>query len=311
VSYRTTTGFIQLITSLCLVSAPALAQTTTTDSSVQIRIAGDVTVPAGEREGAVIVIHGNARIAGHVGAVVVVDGTATIAGGTVRDLIVIRGRASLLDSAVIDGDVHLIDSQLDQAASAHVAGKIERGWSARLARDFVWTATLLGLGVLIAFVLAGVLAASVAPEALHRTSHLIEERTVQVLTATAVVWFALPIAAALLIPTLIGLPIGLGYFAFVLPVLGFLGLIVSGSWLGGWLSARVRGPGSAPVRPTLAAAIGITVLLLLGRVPVLGLVTLAAVLFGAGAVVLAMLRSTTYANVARTAETVPHAQATT
>ncbi len=279
-----------LAVAIAALQTPGIAQEAVRDSSAHIRFGGDVTVPAGAREGAVIVVRGDATIAGEVRGVVVLEGDALIAGGRVGELTVVRGRAVLTDSARVDGDVHLLDGEISVEPGSSVAGRVERGVGRRVARHLVGAAALIGLGFLIALVLGGVLATAVFADSVRATGALIRSETGTVLLATGVLWIALPIAAGLLIPTLIGLPMGLGYFLFVLPLLGFLGLIVAGTWLGDLLLRRMT-TGGAPPRPTLAAALGITLLLLVGRIPLVGIIATALVLLGTGAIALRTLRA--------------------
>jgi hypothetical protein len=275
---------------LLLLPALAVAQEARRDSTAHLRIGGDVTVPTGGREGAVVVLRGDAIIGGEVRGVVVIEGDARVIGGRVHELTVIRGRAILSDSARVEGDVHLLDADLTVEPGAFVAGRVERGVGRRVARHLAGGVALVGLGVLLAFVLAGMFAASVFPESLRATGLMIRGETGIVLLATAVVWLAFPIAAGLLIPTLVGLPLGLGYFFFILPALAFLGLVVSGTWLGDLLLRRLVSA-ERPVRPTLAAALGVTLLLLVGRIPILGIIATALILLGTGAIAVRTLRA--------------------
>lgn len=274
----------------CVRGSALAAQTAPRDSSAIIRFGGDVTVPTGAREGAVVVLHGDATIAGDVRGVVVLQGDAHLVGGHVQDLTVVNGRATLSEGARVDGDVHLLDADITVDSGSVVAGRIERGVGQRAARHFIGALALIGLGVFLAFVLGGVLAAAVVPEPLRATGAMLRSETGPVLLATAVLWLGFPLVAGLLIPTLIGLPIGLGYLLFVMPTLGLLGLIVAGTWLGEMVIDRISSGRKTP-RPTVAAAVGITLLLLMGRVPLLGIVATVLMLLGSGALALRLLRT--------------------
>jgi hypothetical protein len=143
---------------------------------------------------------------------------------------------------------------------------------------------------MLAVVLGGVIAAAVAPSQIRDTGGLILTEPGRVVVATLLVWIGMPLVAAAAIPTIVGLPLGLGYFLFVLPMMAFLGLIVSGVWIGDAMVRRVRNDRTSP-SPGLAAAIGIFVVILIGRFPVLGVAALIAVMLGAGAVALAVTRA--------------------
>lgn len=266
-------------------SSALAAQAAPRDSSAILRFGGNVTVPAGTKEGVVIVLRGDATVAGEARGVVVLDGEVRIIGGRVQELTVVNGRAILSDSARVDGDVHLLDAELSVEPGSVVSGTVERGVGRQVAKHFLGAMALIGLGIFLAFVLGGVFAASIFPESLRATGTLIRGETGPVLIASAILWLALPVVAALLVPTLVGLPMGLGYFLFILPVLAFLGLVVAGLWTGDVLLRKLGSP-TAAERPTVAAAAGITVLLLVGRIPLLGLIATALILLGSGAVAL-------------------------
>jgi hypothetical protein len=273
-----------------LAATSVSAQPSHADSSLHLRVGGDVVVPADAREGVVIVVRGNARIEGSARVVIVVDGSAEIVGGEVGDLSVIRGRAELSAGAVVDGDMHLLDSEITRSDDSRVTGEIERGMRSRLARDLVGLAALLSLGTLLAMMLGGVITAAVAPAQLRSTGAMLVAEPWRVVGAAALLWIAMPLVAAAAIPTIIGLPLGLGYFLFVLPVLGFVGLMVSGLWIGDAVLRRLRADRRLP-RPTVAAALGIFVVLLLGHFPLLGLLATVAVMLGSGAAALALTRA--------------------
>ena len=61
---------------------------------------GDVDVPADEQADAVLVIGGDASVAGTVNALIVVNGTATLTGATVESLTIIAGEANLVAGSV-------------------------------------------------------------------------------------------------------------------------------------------------------------------------------------------------------------------
>lgn len=273
-------------------TAQATNPSTPPDSGFRLQVHGDVDVPAGERQGAVIVARGDARIGGEVTALVVIEGDAIIDGGTVRDLSVVRGAARLLNGAVVTGDVHLVDAAIDISPDSRVAGTIDRGMRSRLSRGLVGFTALLGLGVLAAMVLGGIIAAMIAPDQVTATGSLMRAEAGRAALTACVVWIALPIVAVLLLPSIIGLPIGLGYFVFVLPMLGFLGLIVAGTWLGDQLLRSMRGDRTAERGTGIvaAAALGILIILVLGRIPVIGFLASLLVMLASGAVVLRAVR---------------------
>ena len=283
-------GLLASVVLSAVVPLPVASQTTPPGSGFRFRVGGDIEVAASEREGAVVVIRGNGRVAGTVGALIVIDGEATIDGGRVLELIVIRGHARLTGGGSVSGDVHLLDSSIDVTPGSRVEGQVERGMGRRFARQAFTIIALIGLGVLAALVAAGILVALVAPTELVATGKLIRAETGRVAGATALLFLAFPILALLLVPTIVGLPFGLGYLVFVLPFLGFLGLIVAGTWVGFALLRQLGGADKAH-HPVAAASLGITILVLVGRIPILGLLASILVMLGAGALLLRATRA--------------------
>jgi len=279
-----------LFTARPIEAQPVTPQVVHADSGLQIRVGGDIAVAAEGREALVIVVRGSADVAGTVAALVVVEGEARISGGRVRDLTVVRGHAYLRDGAQVTGDVHLFDAEITTDSASRVLGEVERGVSKGFARDLLRIVTLLGLGLLVAVVCAGVLGAALAPTQLRAAGRLMTSETAKVLLGSLVVWLGLPLAAGVLIPTIVGLPIGLGYFLFALPVLALLGVIVTGTWLGDLLISRLRAS-TTPPHAAAAAALGITALILIGRIPFIGFIAAIGMFVGTGAVMLAGWRA--------------------
>jgi hypothetical protein len=86
--------------------------------------------------------------------------------------------------------------------------------------------------------------------------------------------------------TVIGIPIGIGIFLFILPALGFLGYLIVGIRLGDYILGVIRGRDEA-WHPYLAALVGLVILLFFGTVPILGsILSPVAAMLGAGALVL-------------------------
>lgn len=266
------------------------AQPARPDSGFQFRIFGDVVVPRDAHEGAVVVLQGNATVEGRVRAVVVLNGNVTIAGGSVEDLTVVHGTAQVGPGAVVSHEVHLIDAEITLAEGAQVTGTIERGAGRRMARDLMGLAALVGLGVLLALVLGGVLAAEAAPHGVRAAGDLLRTDLARVALGALLVWIVMPMIAVMLVPTLIGLPMGIGYFVFVLPSLWFLGLLVTGTWVGDQMLGRIRGRVET-TRPWLAAMLGVGTLLLLGRLPFVGAAVFILVALGGGTIALTTWRN--------------------
>ena len=260
----------------------------------------------------------NVRAAGgrvEIGEKALVEGNASLAGGR----IVVRGPVKghlqaaggrvLIDSA-IDGDVfaacgklelgphariggkltYRAQEEMTRDSAAQVAGAIDYRPSARdithpprgnrWTRGWLWTAGL----ALLAILLAGAL-----PAASERVGGQLRAHPWLSLLAGLVVLICMPVAAVIVMLTIIGIPLGLlailAYLALML-----IGYVAAAVTLGEMALARAQPGIAAPtVSRMLAAALAVLVLALLARVPFVGgFVVLATLLFGIGALVLAM-----------------------
>lgn len=266
-------------------------------AEIRMRFNQDARLEPGESTSLLVVSRGNAVVGGEAGAVVVYGGTAELLPtARVGHLSVIRGTAVLRDGAAVQGDVQLLDSRMRRASGAVVGGEVAVGYWDRFVEGLRVFSLVIGLGAWLAVLLGGWLAMAVARGGMRRAGRMLTAEVGPTLLATVLLWGVAPVAAFWAMATLVGIPVGLGLFVFVLPVLGFLGYLVSGVRLGDALLRRVRGP-DAMDRPYLAAGVGLLLLAVLGVVPVVGaLVTIVAVMMGAGAVVLALWRGRTRAD---------------
>lgn len=289
-----------VVAALLFLAAPALigGQTaerppgdTAAPVEILMRFNRDVELAAGDSSTLVVVGSGSARIAGTAGAVLLLDGTAELLPtARVQHLTVVRGTAVLRPGAVVTGDVQLLDSDLRREPGATVTGTVSRGYGSRLAEGMRAFGLMIGFGLWLAVLLGGLIATAVDPAGVRRAGQTLTDEPGMTLLTAFVLWICAPFTAVLAVTTIVGLPVGLGLFVFILPTLGFLGYLVCGIRLGDATLRRVRAP-DAPERPLLAAALGLTLLPLLGMVPFLGgLMTMLAVAGGAGAVALAAWR---------------------
>jgi hypothetical protein len=251
----------------------------------------DVELAAGDSSSVLVVGGADARVAGTVGAVLVLDGTAELLPtARVGHLAVVRGVAVLRDGSTVDGDVQLLDSEMSREPGAAITGTVSHGYWTQIEAGLRTFSLMIGFGIWLAVLMGGLIATAVDPAGVRRAGDtLVNEPGMTLLTAF-VLWICAPFAAVSAMTTVVGIPIGLGLFVFVLPALGFLGYLVCGVRLGDAVLRRTRAA-DAPERPFVAAAAGLTLLPLLGMVPLLGpLMTLLAAGAGAGAVVLAAWR---------------------
>jgi hypothetical protein len=294
--------------SLALASPAALAD------DVQVRLGGTVRISEAVEGslnaagGTILVnapVEGDAQLAG--GKVVVRDavkGDLRAAGGKVTIDSTVGGDASVAAGTLILGpnaniagklEFHGNDLRRDPAAVVtgaieHTPGKSRRRYHVdgddfglvRHGISWAWTAGLLVLAALIAAALPG-------PS--KRMALELRERPWLTTLVGLVALCTIPIAAALLMVTIIGIPLGL------LAIVGYAALLLVGYvWLavviGGLLLDRVK-PETAAVTAWRAgaAAAAMLMLALLTKIPLLGgLVVLTALVVGVGMIVAAVMR---------------------
>jgi len=255
-----------------------------------LRIDGDVDVPAGQRVDSIVVIGGNARVAGSAESVVVVDGTATLEGAQVGELVVVDGHAILGAGTFVRGDVVVLSSTLTRDESAVIGGSVQTQapWHAL---SFWITGVLLPLGLLLTLILAGLAVSALVPHGVRRAEIALSKDIGKTLLASLVLWIAVPIVVALSFAAVLTIPAGIGVLIFVLPAIAFFGYVIVGIRIGDSLLGAIRGRIPA-VHPYQAALLGIPVLALIGLVPVLGgLATVLAGIVGGGAILLAAYRT--------------------
>lgn len=284
-------AFLATPTRMAGQTPPGTPADTASPVEILMRFNRDVELAAGDSSSLLVVGRGNARIAGTAAAVLLMDGTAELLPtARVGHLTVVRGEAVLRTGAVVQGDVQLLDSEMRREAGATVTGAVSRGYWSRMQAGLRTFSLMIGFGIWLAVLLGGWIATAVDPAGVRRAGETLTREPGMTLLAAFVLWICAPFAAVSAMTTVVGLPIGLGLFVFILPTLGFLGYLVCGVRLGGWAMARFRAP-DARERPYLAAAAGLTLLPLLGMTPFFGaLLTTLAVTAGAGAVVLAAWR---------------------
>lgn len=288
----------------CLLLAGAAAA-----SDASLRIGGDVNV-TDATSGPLRVLGGQISVDGRV------DGDASLAGGTitvngpVRDNLraagghvtinapvggnvsVAAGTLDLGPEARIAGNLSFHGGELHRDPAAQVAGNLEqssRGYRHRehgpfwgYMRGWLWTSCLIALAALIAAALPG-------PS--KRMAAELRERPWLTTLLGLVALTSIPVAAVLLMITIIGIPIGL------LAIVGYAALLMVGYvWLavvvGGLLLDRVKPETAALTAWRVGAAmLAMLALALLARLPFVGgLVGFAALVVGVGMIVAAVMR---------------------
>lgn len=272
-----------------LVPTVAAADTLPHTGRVLVSIGGDLTVPAGERADAVIVVNGVATIAGEVNTVVVIDGTANLNGATAETVVAIRGPVNLGTGTVVSGDILKVDSVVTRYGNAQVGGSVRDVGVELVGLGFILgpALLLLALGFLLATLVAGLAAAGLAERQVRDAGDLISGEPGKTFLLGLGAAIVLPIIGILAVVTIVGAPLGIAFLVAVLPTAALIGYLVVAIWIGEFVLTRLRGSYRAE-RPYLASVVGIVILMVLSAVP---LVTAVASLFGFGSVVLLAWRT--------------------
>jgi hypothetical protein len=259
---------------------------------VLVSTGGDITLPAGEHADAVIVVNGTATILGEANTVVAIDGAATLRGARTETIIAVRSPIEIGPDTVVQGDVMTLDSLIHQTGNAEVQGQVKDLASFLIGIGVILAPALLLLwiGFGLATIVAGLLLAGLASRQIRQAEALISREPVQTLATGIAGLFVFPIAAVVLIITIVGAPLGVGILLMAWPLVAFLGYLVAGIWIGDWVLRRTS-PVRDHERPYLAAALGVLILEALAIVPVLAIVVGIASLFGFGAVLLLSVRT--------------------
>ena len=277
----------------------------TVDAPVKgsVKIAGgNVTLgPAAVVAGDVAIAGGNVTIEGAVkGKLRAAGGIVRINGAVDGDASIAAGKLELAPNARIEGQLRFHGDELQRDPAAQVKGGVEhdRGaehagglrWSShpertaaeRFLHGWIWSFGLIMLAAVIAAALPG---------ATQRMALELRQRPWITPLVGLVALTAIPLAAVLVMITIIGIPIG------ILALIGYVALLLLGYvWVavvvGGMLLDRVKPATAARTAwQAGAAAAAMLVLAILVRVPVLGgFVKLAALAVGVGMIVAVIVR---------------------
>jgi hypothetical protein len=260
--------------------------------SVLIAVNNDLDVAAGQTVDTVIVVSGDATIAGNIGTVVIVDGSATFTGATVVNLVIADGTADLGAGTTVTGEVSTLRGTVTQQPGSVVQGTIQAldrdmaAFAATVAVLMIPLLIVLAVGFALVSLFAALAVAAFGSRQVREVEALIEQRPGHVLVAGILGTILLPLVSFLLVLTVIGAPVGFALAFGLLPALAFLGWLVAAIWVGDWLMGKVRGSRETG-RPYRAAILGVIVLGIAGILPfVSGIATL----FGFGGLLLAAWR---------------------
>jgi hypothetical protein len=261
-----------------LLAAPASAQSSsdTNTQNDQIVLSGHLIVAQGDTVDSAVLFHGTANIAGTVNkSLVVFDGPTDISGHIVGNVVVFNGAVTVHSGAKIDGN--LVTGQtptVEQGAA--ILGQRQRvstqfngpavGFASRIAWWIGYSISTLVLGLLL------LLFAPALDGAITRAER---ERTGASIGWGIGVFFLLPIAAVLLLVTVIALPLGI-FTLLALALLYTVGYVVGSLALGRLIV-------KPPTSRFLAFLVGWVILRAVGLIPGIGgIAWVVASVFGLG-----------------------------
>jgi hypothetical protein len=259
-------AFSLLVVALLAIPAGAQAAEGGEEEGFLFRVNGDVTVPADEFVGTVMVIEGNLAVEGEIRTAILINSNAQLTGAQAETVIIINGTVDLANGSTVESDVVLVNSTLVQDETSTVEGDIVENFDRGLIIALWVIGFILAIGVGILALVAGQVFAAVAPRTARRATGVIVKETGPTILAGIIFWFGAFIVGVPLLFTIIGTPTGIAILLGLAPVMAFLGYLVTGIWIGDWLVSRHRGVG----HPYLAAFLGVLILAVVGVVPVLG-----------------------------------------
>jgi cytoskeletal protein CcmA (bactofilin family) len=267
-------------------AAPAWAQGSQASEAFVV-LSGRADVPQGQQVGDLVVFHGSATVAGTVdGSLTAFDAPVTISGRVNGDVTVFNGRVVLRSGANVTGDV--VSQQAPVVASGATIGGTARrlqtrtnwngfGWAGRIGWWLAVSVSTLVVGLVLVWLLG---------RGAERVLEAGRTRVGPAIGLGLLVFLGLPLLAGLALVTVVGIPLGLGLLAALLLIYAL------GYSAAAWILGRsiLRGPTSWVV----GFLVGWAILRLAALVPILGgLVWFAAVVFGLGALAVAIWHART------------------
>ena len=285
------------LAALMAAAPPASAQAEEEPDNIVV-LTGRADVRAGETVDNVVIFDGPVVVDGTVdNALVAFNGDVLIRGTAREDVVAADGTVTVADGGRIEGDVVSRHRPVVQGD-----GRIDGSWERWNPRAWSNAASVVGwlavwLALTVSSLLLGLLLGLLAPRAALAVDAAAGRGLGPVILWGLVLLIGLPIVAAIAIATLVGLPLGLG-------LLLALGLIYGiGYAAGAWILGRRVASRASPIVAFLA---GWGILRAVALIPILGwLVSLAAVVVGLGAIVVAGHRARRLDVVTASEEPVP------
>lgn len=203
---------LAVLAGVLLLAAPARAQDAGPDADRddQIVFTGSLVVASDETVDTALIFDGPATVEGTVrDDLVVFNGDTEVSGTVEGNVVVLNGSITVRSSAVIEGDLvtnatpDVEDGATIRGSRQNVATNID--WDvAWFASRFVWW-----LGYSVSVLILGLLLLAFAPQLDDRIVNAVRSRLGATIGWGAALWFLIPIAAGILLFTVVGTPLGL------------------------------------------------------------------------------------------------------
>lgn len=203
---------LAVLAGVLLLAAPARAQDAGPDADRddQIVFTGSLVVASDETVDTALIFDGPATVEGTVrDDLVVFNGDTEVSGTVEGNVVVLNGSITVRSSAVIEGDLvtnatpDVEDGATIRGSRQNVATNID--WDvAWFASRFIWW-----LGYSVSVLILGLLLLAFAPQLDDRIVNAVRSRLGATIGWGAALWFLIPIAAGILLFTVVGTPLGL------------------------------------------------------------------------------------------------------
>jgi hypothetical protein len=276
---------VAIISVVVLGTGPPASAQSASSSQALVVLTGRADVAQGEQVGDLVVFHGSSTVDGVVdGSLTAFDADVTISGRVNGDVQVFRGGVKLLSGAHVTGDV-VSRSEPSVASGATIGGSTRRVQTRFVTKGFGWVGHFAWwLAVSVSTLIVGLILLWLMGRGSGRIL-----RASRFATGSSIGWgllafFGLPILGVIALVTIVGIPLGLGLLAALILIYA-IGYAAS-AWI---LGRRIV---HEPTGWFLAFLAGWAILRVAALVPVLGgLVWFAAVVFGLGALLVAIWRT--------------------
>jgi Polymer-forming cytoskeletal len=266
-------------------AGPSASAQTTSTSKALVVLTGSADVAKGEQVGDLVLFHGSSTVDGVVnGSLTAFDANVTISGRVNGDVQVFKGHVKLLPGAHVTGDV-VSQSAPSVASGATIGGSTRKVQSRFVTKGFGWVGRFAWwLAVSVSTLIVGLVLLWLTGRGSGRILSAGSDSVGASIGWGLLAFFGLPILGVIALVTIVGIPLGLGLLAALILIYA-IGYTCS-AWI---LGRRIV---HEPTGWIVAFLAGWAILRVAAFIPILGgLVWFIAVVFGLGALLVAIWRT--------------------